>query len=818
MKRIAPLLLSILLITTTAIAGDARHYIVTASHDLSAAEQSALEADGVQVQHILPRGRYLVRAGDLSAVRANPSISAVEAYGASHKVTPLARRVAASPRAFVALNVRFHDDVSIDDARTAVEALGGTIDTLLPLNAQRLTIRIPPSHIAALAADDHVFGIYGPPLKAAPVNSVAALLSHVTPLYSAPYGLDGTGVVLSMHEPPSCTGSVCESTVDASHPEFSGRVTTHDPDKIAEHGTHVAGTMIAKGIDPLAKGMAPNATIQMYGVGSNNDDPAAIAEKGADLPPLNVTANNNSWGFQLGWQPDERGFWVWYGVMEYYGAYDSFYSAAYDKVATRTAPNVLFVHSAGNDGVNGIARTPPFPHKHVDATTFDVVTDENFCISADGSGTDCPTTRCSTGISTKVTDDNGDPVPHCERTPHPVYGPFNTMSFIASEKNIVAVGAVDSSVNIADFSSRGPALDGRVKPDLVAMGVGQYSTFPNNSYATEDGTSMSSPVVTGISALLVQQWRQTFGGRTPTAQQVKTLLIAGADDVGNPGPDYTFGFGLVNAQAAIDLIRADNGTGARIRTVSMTNGQTVDVPFIVSAPHALRVVAGWADPEAPLPPATDTEDPFADATLVNDIDLKVVDANGNTVLPYVLDKKNPTANATRGANHVDNTEEVEIASAQPGVYHAILTGTSVPVAPQTVILVANTGAPCGDVYEPNDTPATAFNYILNQQRVTARICWAQDLDYFNIQVPVAGPLSISITTTDTPIRVTLTGPGVNTSVTVAAGQTQTLSAFATAGTYTVKVEPAGTVGSDAHYTFTPTFTLNLPPHTRRAGH
>jgi len=818
MKRIAPLLLSILLITTTAIAGGARHYIVTASHDLSAAEQSALEADGVQVQHILPRGRYLVRAGDLSAVRANPSISAVEAYGASHKVTPLARRVAASPRAFVALNVRFHDDVSVDDARAAVEALGGTIDTLLPLNAQRLTIRIPPSHIAALAADDHVFGIYGPPLKAAPVNSVAALISHITPLYSAPYGLDGSGVVLSMHEPSSdcdSNGNNCDSTVDASHQEFGGRVTTHDPDKIAEHGTHVAGTMIAKGINPLAKGMAPNATLQMYQVAG---DDASISDKGTTLPPLNITANNNSWGFQLGWQADVRGFWVWYGVMEYYGAYDGFYSAPYDKVAYTSAPNVLFVHSAGNDGDNGGVRTPPFPHKHVD-DGFNVVTDETFCISADGSGTDCPAARCSTGISAKVTDDNGQPVPHCERTPHPVYGPFNTMSFIASEKNIVAVGAVDSSVTIADFSSRGPALDGRVKPDLVALGVGQYSTFPNNTYASEDGTSMSSPVVTGMSALLVQQWRQTFGGQTPTAQQVKTLLIAGADDVGNPGPDYTFGFGLVNAQAAVDLIRADNGSGARIRNIPLTQGQVVDVPMTVTAAGKLRVVAAWADPPVVLTP-----DEFADQALVNDVDLKVVDPNGTTVLPYVLDKNNPNANATHGANHVDNTEEVEIASAQPGVYHAIVSGTHIAVnSPQAVVLVANaalgvTTPPCGDVYEPNDTPATAFNSVLNGQRVTARICSAQDVDYFNIQVPVAGPLSISITATDTPIRVTLTGPTVNSSTTVAAGQTQTLSAFATVGTYTVKVEPAGTVGSDAHYTFTPSFTLNLPPHTRRAGH
>jgi hypothetical protein len=809
MKRTLTAVLSLLFIASVAVArepGAARHYIITTAHLLTAEEQGQLADDGVDVQHVLPGGRYLVRAAAFDSLE-TPNISRIEAYDASHKLTPLARRMATSTRAFVTVDVRFHDDAGVDDARAAVEALGGSIDTLLPLDAQRLQVRIPPSKLGALAADERVFGVYGPPLKAKAYNSVAADLSHVTPLFSAPYGLDGTGVVLSLHEP---------SGKPFAHQEFGSRLTSHADStaKVELHPTHVSGTMIAQGIDPLAKGMAPNATLHFWDLGG--DDGASIAQKGTDLPPLNITGNNNSWGFQLGMQPDENGYYVWYGVLEYYGAYDGFYSAPYDKVALNSAPNVLFVHSSGNDASNGLARNPPFPHKHVD-DNFDVVTDETFCYSPSGSGNDCSLlSGCSTGVSTKVHDDNGNPAPHCEQA-HPSYGPFNTMSFIASEKNVIAVGAVKSNRTIAGFSSRGPTLDGRVKPDLVAMGVGQYSTAPSNGYENDDGTSMSSPVVTGMSALLVQQWRQTFGGQTPSAQMVKTLLIAGADDIGNPGPDYTFGFGLANAQASVDLIRADNNTGARIRTLPITNGQVIDVPFTVSTAGPLRVVAGWADPPVVLTP-----DDFANQTLVNDIDLKVVGPSGSTTLPYVLDKNNPDSNATRGANHVDNTEEVEIGSAQPGVYHAILTGTNIAVTPQSVILVANaalgiTTPPCGDVYEPNDTPATAFNYVLSQQRVTARICSAQDVDYFNMQVQSAGTITVSITATDTPIRVTLTGGTVNSSVTVAAGQTQTISAFATVGTYTIKVEPAGTVGSDAHYVFTPNFGVTLPPHTRRAG-
>src|SRR4029077_19361571 len=89
----------------------------------------------------------------------------------------------------------------------------------------------------------------------------------------------------------------------------------------------------------------------------------------------------------------------------------------------------------------------------------------------------------------------------------------------------------------------------------------QFSTFPNNSYATEQGTSMSTPVVTGIAGLLTQQYRRTFG-RTPSAAILKTLLIAGADDVGPAGPDFTYGFGLADAKASVDLILADGGNGS----------------------------------------------------------------------------------------------------------------------------------------------------------------------------------------------------------------------------------------------------------------
>ena len=204
--------------------------------------------------------------------------------------------------------------------------------------------------------------------------------------------------------------------------------------------------------------MAPAATLNEYS--ATTDTAVWMNDKQNTLPSLGVIADNNSWGFQLGWQEGVDGATngvAWFGAEEYFGGYDGFYSAPYDKIA-RNGP-VLFVHSAGNDASNGFpSLTPPWsPHQHTNAKG-DVVKDETFCYSQNGSGTDCPTPTCSAGQST-VTQE-----PHCETTKHPTYGPYTTIGVLAGTKNVVAVGAVFMNGDIADFSSRGPTRDGRGRP------------------------------------------------------------------------------------------------------------------------------------------------------------------------------------------------------------------------------------------------------------------------------------------------------------------------------------------------------------------
>ena len=783
-----------------------QHFMLTAEHTLRPAEEAELAASGLRIINALPNARYIVRAVAPDAVAADPRVASVELIAPSRKVARSAIREAARAASFARVRLVFHSDVAYDDAREAVEQLGGTIDQTLQSDfvvPQRVEARIPFGTLSALAADDRVLAIYGPPLKIASTNAVAAQLSHVTPLFSAPYDLTGNGVVLSEFE---------LGQADATHPEFGGRLTNHLSGGLSSdqmHATHTAGTVIAAGINPAAKGMAPSATLHMFDVRLSYG--TVMNTKQSQLPALGIVADNNSWGFTLGWQGS-----TWWGGDEVLGGYDGTYAASYDDVAR--ASSILFVQSSGNDGEEGrpVLDPPYYQHTHYASDPDDTTGDKNlcqgktFCYSADGSGNDCPA-PCSTGTNT-CDPYYGDK--YCEILRHPLYGPFTTIGPTASLKNVIAVGAVGPEKSVAGFSSRGPTQDGRVKPDLVAKGVGQISTVPGGGYRSNQGTSMSAPVVTGITGLLVEQWRRTFAGANPLPVTLRALLIAGADDLGNAGPDYSYGFGLVDAQASVDLIRGDGNTGSHIRLGNISQGQQIETPLAVASSQNVRVVVTWTDPAVLLLP-----DELAEKTLVNDLDVKIVDAAGNATLAYVLDKDHPNAVATRGNNSVDNVEEVEIPNAAPGAYRVILTGTNVANGPQQYALVANaqlgsTAVACNDAFEPNDSEATAFGFLVNRATVAASTCSATDIDYYKVRTLVAGPLSLTVTGTGTPIRVTLSGSGITPIVQdVAAGATRVLSTSVASGTYFVRIEPNGPLGVSASYALVPSFTA--APSTRR---
>jgi hypothetical protein len=802
----------------------ARHYVLQPQHVLSDAERAALAADGVRVQRALPGGRYLVRvAADSSFDAADPRVRTLSALTVSDKLQPSAYRAALRATPFARLHVVFNDDVSLDDALAAIAATGGSPEEPLvvdfgPLHS--LKVRIPPFMLRQFAADERVLKVSGAlPHQAVSYNAAAAALSHVTDIQQAPYNLTGNGVVLAYFE---------LAPADPTHVEFEGRLTVHfqcngtndtscTGSSNQQHPTHVAGTMIAKGINPDAKGMAPQATLHEYrGADSHG---TWLVQKDSTLRDLGSVGDNNSWGFTVGWSAEGSAGWTWTEDDELLGGYDDTLSAVIDKAARDN--QTLMMYAAGNEANNQGPTGPTFPHNHVDNSGKP--TNDVYCYSANGSGTDCPVNPCSAGAQ------------FCETERHPVRSPYGSIGWLASEKNVVSVGATNSVPAIASFSSRGPAKDGRVKPELTAKGQTLLSTIPVNAYTRFQGTSMATPVVTGTMALFTQLWRNITGNATlrPDPVLLKAVAIAGADDLGVAGPDATYGFGFLNAKKSADIMVADNAQGKRIKTDSAGQGAQFDYPVTITSAQDLRFVLSWFDPET----VNISSDP-TQPVLVNDLDLKVIAPDGSTLLPYVLDKNDPCyvfGNLTpcqpagRGVNVVDNNEEVEIQGAVPGTYHVIVFGKSVPQsAPQAFVLVSTNAdfgqsvPACTDATEPNDTAATAYGPLSLSQTINAAICSDSDTDFFKFTTNASGAVSVTVTTTDTAVTVTLTAPNVQSaSKTIAANSTGTVTTNVSTSALTpflIQISLSGARGATGIYSVHASFPFSAPAHRRPSGH
>lgn len=240
-------------------------------------------------------------------------------------------------------------------------------------------------------------------------------------------------------------------------------------------------------------------------------------------------------------------------------------------------------------------------------------------------------------------------------------------------KNAIAVANLSEVDEIVESSSRGPATDGRIKPDIAAHGSDQVSNDPDNSYGAFGGTSAAAPGIVGVLAQLYQAHREINLTEAPAAL-MKCLLLNTATDLGNAGPDFIFGYGKVNAYRALRALEE-----GRYATGTVSQGETVPIPFQVPAGVKLaKVMVYWADEEASLLSAT---------ALVADMDITVEDPSSNVHQPYVLD---PTpspallnAPATQGEDHLNNMEQVPLFNPVPGNYQLNIVGTEMPFGAAT---------------------------------------------------------------------------------------------------------------------------------------
>jgi PKD repeat protein len=245
-------------------------------------------------------------------------------------------------------------------------------------------------------------------------------------------------------------------------------------------------------------------------------------------------------------------------------------------------------------------------------------------------------------------------------------------------KNVIATANLFADASLVNSSSRGPAHDGRIKPDISANGQNQISTDPFHQYAPFGGTSGASPGIAGITAQLHQAYRDLNGGDTAPGALLKAILMNTANDLGNVGPDFRFGWGHVNAFRAALALEENRYFSATIDQ-GATNEHTIDIPANVAS---MKIMTYWADPEA---------SPFSSKALINDLDTRILDLDGAEHLPWVLnsapDPSTLNDPATKGVDHLNNVEQVEILNPAAGSYTLEVTGFDVPQGPAEYFVV-----------------------------------------------------------------------------------------------------------------------------------
>lgn len=465
------------------------------------------------------------------------------------------------------------------------------------------------------------------------------------------YNLTGAGINLGIWDEGSpYTGhtSFWETVLGPRHSYYIDTTGSEDPGLglISDHATHVTGTIVSDG-GYEAKGMAEKAVVHSRDwIWDVNEMASAAGGLDNNLPePLILS--NHSYGEPLGWHFTDLknlGSQAWYWMAAASAYTDNRFSSyeeitkTYDNIAY-LAPFYTIVWAAGNDRGEGAEQG---------ATHYHYANGE--WISANDNHSK----------------DNG------------ING-YWTMSVEGGAKNIITVGAVDDIPNgyshandvkqvNTSFSNWGPTTDGRIKPDIVANGASVYSTLyrdgsgSGNKFGYLSGTSMAAPCVTGSIAQLLQHYKATHNNSLPVSATVKAIIIHTADEAGQyPGPDYQFGWGLMNTYKAAQLISLDQQNPSVIQELTLSNGQSYTINNLYSdGTQPIRITLVWNDPTPQSLPSS--------PVLVNDLDVRLIKNGSTTYTPWILNPNIPESAATTGDNTRDNVEQIFLQTPGAGYY------------------------------------------------------------------------------------------------------------------------------------------------------
>ena len=640
--------------------GHARvHFLVQLQELPSGAQRHELSARGLDLGPYVPGSAWIasVPADSLDAAARRPEVRWMTRWDAARKQHPRIKAGEFAPwtrdpsrPGWVMVFVQLHHDVEAADGQRVVEQVGGQSGQAIA-GLHGMTVWIPEERLPELAKQEEILWIEEGPAPLSPTNDGVRNAMGVGTVASAPYNLTGNGVRLFIFD-----GGTVRATHQTFDPGTGSRVTVIDGAAAADHPTHVAGTAAGDGSGSTGtrgRGVAPQATLLS----------AAYEQTG---------------GTMLFW--DNAGdIQADYALAR--GTYDA--DLGTNSIGSNTASNGYPCSREGDYGVSSSLLDGIVRGDNATVGSSVIMTWANGNERTGRQNQNQPRGRCGANYVTTAP-------PSCAKNP-------------------IQVGAVNSDgLSMTSFSSWGPCDDGRLKPVVVAPGCesGRVSgeDFIYSSLNTSDsaygasgwcGTSMATPAVGGLVTLLVQDWRaQGHGGAydRPVPSLVKAVLVHSARDLGQPGPDFIYGYGAVRARAAVDLLRA--GTGS-LGGAGAVNWGTDSVSQGIVRTYTISVPAGTGELKASLAWDDAPAAAFAANAVVNNLNLELVSPSSAVYRPWVLSAASPHLAATTGVNNVDNQEQVLVTNPASGTWTVRVTGTSVPQGPQTFGLVYTTTAASG---------------------------------------------------------------------------------------------------------------------------